>query len=1013
MIGVNVKAPPVFLETQAPAGYIPGIGRGALAFTTRSDIGSASGAAQPGAPGSGVVVGAGKGVTAATGMQAARAAGAAAAAAAAGRGGGGGGGGGGVFDKFSGYSERLFSDTPYDADDAEADKVYAEVDAHMEERTRKRKAAREAEEAARARLQTSRIADTLVDVKRELATVSREEWEALPEIGDRSLRYKRKASSMSYTPVTDSVIEAGRAEARLGAMGALEARGGSGAATPAAAAAAAAGGLTDIRGLAEARGQMLSIKLDRMSDSVSGQTVVDPKGYLTSMASANAGSLLGGGGAGGGVDVADLKKARLLLQSVITTNPRHGPGWIAAARLEEQARNLAEARRLIREGCERCPSDEDVWLEAVRMQPPAGARIVLADAVKALPHSVKLWLAAADLEASADARRAVLHKALSLTPASEKLWKAAVSLEAPDDARIMLARAVECVPKSVDLWLALARLESYENAQRVLNQARAALPSEAAVWVAAAQLEEAAGHVDVLPKILSRALKSFAAQQVAMSRDAWVRAAEEAERAAAPATAAAIITATAALDVEEVDRRRTWLADAAALEERGSIACARAMHAQLLAGGRDREALWQRAAEFEKRHGTPAAVDALLGRAVVACPAAEVLWLMAAKERWVGGDVAGARALLQTAFATNPNSEAIWLAAAKLEWENDEVERAAALLARARDAAPSARVWMKSALLERQRGDAAAQERLLLEGVTRWPAAPKLWLMLAQLYDTAGLPDRARDAYTAGLRACPTATPLWLGAARHEERTAGATRARPLLEASRLRNAANPELWLESVRLERRAGNDKVADALLARALAECPRAGRLLAEDIATAPRAAQKRKAMDSVKLAEADAHVVLAVARLFWSDRKYAKARRWYNRAVGLDADLGDGWAALYAFELTHGTPATAAAVEARCAAADPHHGELWQRVAKRIENRRLPAASLLKAVALEMRRDASAAALFEQEPAALPAGTGDDDDGDAAPAGGATAGAPAAAAAAAPAATVAPTTSTAAT
>jgi hypothetical protein len=33
-------------------------------------------------------------------------------------------------------------------------------------------------------------------------------------------------------------------------------------------------------------------------------------------------------------------QARLLLKSVITTNPHHGPGWIAAARLEEKAGKL-------------------------------------------------------------------------------------------------------------------------------------------------------------------------------------------------------------------------------------------------------------------------------------------------------------------------------------------------------------------------------------------------------------------------------------------------------------------------------------------------------------------------------------------------------------------------------------------------------------------------------------------------------------------------------------------------
>ena len=33
----------------------------------------------------------------------------------------------------------------------------------------------------------------------------------------------------------------------------------------------------------------------------------------------------------------DIQKARLLLKRLTSTNPKHGPGWIAAARLEEVA----------------------------------------------------------------------------------------------------------------------------------------------------------------------------------------------------------------------------------------------------------------------------------------------------------------------------------------------------------------------------------------------------------------------------------------------------------------------------------------------------------------------------------------------------------------------------------------------------------------------------------------------------------------------------------------------------
>ena len=80
--------------------------------------------------------------------------------------------------------------------------------------------------------------------------------------------------------------------------------------------------------MAAARGTVLGLKLDKMSDSVAGQTVVDPQGYLTDLNSIKVNTAS---------EVGDIKKARLLLKSVTTTNPKHAPGWIAAARVEEIA----------------------------------------------------------------------------------------------------------------------------------------------------------------------------------------------------------------------------------------------------------------------------------------------------------------------------------------------------------------------------------------------------------------------------------------------------------------------------------------------------------------------------------------------------------------------------------------------------------------------------------------------------------------------------------------------------
>ena len=48
-----------------------------------------------------------------------------------------------------------------------------------------------------------------------------------------------------------------------------------------------------------------------------------------------------------------------------------------------------------------------------------------------------------------------------------------------------------------------------------------------------------------------------------------------------------------------------------------------------------------------------------------------------------------------------------------------------------------------------------------------------------------------------------------------------------------------------------------------------------------------------------------IVLAVARLFWLERKMKKAKEWFIKAVKLNPDLGDTWATYYKFTAAHGT------------------------------------------------------------------------------------------------------------
>lgn len=109
------------------------------------------------------------------------------------------------------------------------------------------------------------------------------------------------------------------------------------------------------------------------------------------------------------------------------------------------------------------------------------------------------------------------------------------------------------------------------------------------------------------------------------------------------------------------------------------------------------------------------------------------------------------------------------------------------------------------------------------------------------------------------------------------------TKARSVLERGRLKNPKTASLWLAAIRIEIRAGLKDMANTLMARALQECPTSGELWAEAIFLEQRPQRKTKSVDALKKCEHDPHVLLAVSKLFWSERKMQKCRDWFNRTV----------------------------------------------------------------------------------------------------------------------------------
>ncbi|EEH38074.2 pre-mRNA-splicing factor prp1 [Paracoccidioides lutzii Pb01] len=934
-----------FLSQPAPENYVAGLGRGATGFTTRSDLGPARegptpeqiqealtkralllGTAPPTAYGASHRGEKGKGDKAEKVIEEED------------------------DDRFQDPENEvgLFAYGQYDRDDDEADRIYQEVDEKMDRRRKLRREAREQQEREEYERNNPKIQQQFADLKRSLATVTDEDWANIPEVGDltgKNRRAKQNLRSRFYA-VPDSVIASARDSTEFETTIAED---GTQTSVPRG---EMDGTITNFAEIGAARDKVLQVRLDQAAqgstaDAAAGSaTNIDPKGYLTSLTKSEMKA--------GEVEIGDIKRVRVLLESVTKTNPKHAPGWIAIARLEEIAGRIVAARSYIAKGCELCPKSEDAWLENIRLNDNHNAKIIAANAIKSNDRSTRLWIEAMRLESDPRAKKNVLRQAILHIPQSVAIWKEAVNLEEdPADARLLLAKATEMIPLSVELWLALARLETPENAQKVLNAARKAVPTSHEVWIAAARLQEQMGTAGKV-NVMKRAVQELARETAMLKREEWIAEAEKCEEEGAVLTCGAIIRETLGWGLDEDDDRKDiWMEDARGSISRGRYETARAIYAYALRVFVNKKSIWLAAVDLERNNGTKESLWQLLEKAVEACPQSESLWMQLAKEKWQAGEIDNARRVLGRAFNQNPNNEDIWLAAVKLEADAKQTEHARELLSTARREAGTDRVWIKSVAFERQLGNTDQALDLVNQGLQLYPKADKLWMMKGQIYEEQNKYPQAREAYGTGTRACPKSVPIWLLASRLEEKAGVVVKARSILDRARLAVPKNAELWTESVRVERRANNISQAKVLMAKALQEVPNSGLLWSESIWNLePRTHRKPRSLEAIKKVDNDPILFVTVARIFWGERKLDKAMTWFEKAIVSNNDLGDVWAWYYKFLLQHGTDEKREDVISKCVSSEPKHGEIWQSIAKDPANADKSTEEILKLTAARL-------------------------------------------------------------
>ena len=274
---------------------------------------------------------------------------------------------------------------------------------------------------------------------------------------------------------------------------------------------------------------------------------------------------------------------------------------------------LKAAKDLARKACEACPKSEDAWIEAARLHGTESdqGKAILASAVESLPNSVAIWMRVTakrkKMRIAKKSFKESVRKRSEFCPIVESFGRF-IRRERRES---VAAKTTECCPQHVELWLALARLESYDNARKVLNKARETLPTERAIWVTASRLEEANGNGKMCQKIIDRAIKSLRGKNVKIDRELWMKEAETCEKSEPNRweTCRSVVHAVIGENVDELDQKLTYAADASEFEKNGSFEVARTIRKKLIEVFPEDVEIWIDAAdageELQKfqRHG--------------------------------------------------------------------------------------------------------------------------------------------------------------------------------------------------------------------------------------------------------------------------------------------------------------------------------------------------------------------------------------------------------------------------
>lgn len=851
-----------FLDQEAPPGYVAGVGRGATGFVTSA--------------------------------QSAR-----------------------FESAFGGENTEVPDDSGLLAanDDDEADRIYQEIDRRLLRPKKEEKATPGVE----IETGTGVIRHEFSTLKAGLASVSADEWAALPEAADITRKNKRQRlldQQSQRTYAAPDILIALRAQ------------------------------VAEIDKWAEQ--ETAPEDVERRRAVLSSLRRTEPHRASLWIASAKLEET-----------VLNFGRAKALIAEGCRRAPHNETVWLESVRLH-RSEPTKVCKNIIAEALRANTYSEKLWMQAMDLENPhdvVSRKKIAMKALEYLPENSKLWQTLVDLEDTKEDKIRLLSKATDLC-SDWSFWLALVALSDYGDARAVLNRARKKLTNEPRVWVAALQLEEREKTDVTVKRLSLMLAKgmkevgedtwDVRKWLDEASQAEKDGFFKSCAAIVENTMSLLSEETRLNQMIQWAE-----TYASSPKTASSIYESITKFYPHNIS---SWTALFASLKKEAEIS--RNLTELELSAAADRRENEQTSSQ------TPKDLQQLYSyyeNAISLNPELALFRLMYAKDKWIlGEDVAGARNILELASQQLPTNEKIWLARVKLEVRNYEYEQAFRLSNEALDAINTEpRLWYKHIHLLRfcvyKQMDFVSQEDLLQKSSTALDLFPdnyKLYLQRSQILLDIDDVKGARDILTVGARKCTQAAEIHVSIAELDLGQGFPARARANLDSALLENPKSEKLWECKIRLEQTENDMITARQLVSKALKELPSSPVIWLQHLSMIQKLSHRKNAfLDALKHTNNATEVLLGIGVFFWLEGKFSKAKAWFDRALTADRKNGDAWGWNYCFFTKMGPPQEMDRLlaEVKDAFDDINKGKAWISVTKDKANLNILPGECLKLVA----------------------------------------------------------------